>query len=101
MKNILRVVTATAFVSLVVSCNKQKSAINETSEADKEVLDSRKDKVDKDAEHAIDEAEKDAEIKKANIKANQEAMKAELDAEKVAVDADADAAKAKIDAEDR
>jgi hypothetical protein len=101
MKNILRVVIATAFVALVISCNKQKSAINETKDADQAVIESRKDKVDADAKYAIEQTEVNADIDKANIKANQEALKAQLDAEKIAVDADADAAKVKIDAENR
>ena len=101
MKNILHAIIATAFVALVISCNKQKSAINEAKDADQAVIESQKDKVDADAKYAIEQTNKNAEIDKANIKANQESLKAQLDAEKVAVDADAEAAKAKIDAENR
>jgi hypothetical protein len=101
MKNILRTVIATAFVSLAISCNKQKTAINDEKSADQAVIDSHKDKVDADAEYAIEQTDVNAEINKANIRADQEALKAQLDAEKIAVDADAEAAKAKIDAENR
>ena len=101
MKNILRAFIATAFVVLVISCNKQKSAINEAKDADQAVIESRKDKVDADAKYAIEQTDINADIDKANIKANQEAIKAQLDAEKIAVEADAEAAKAKIDVENR
>jgi hypothetical protein len=99
MKHILRAFITTAFVTLALSCNKQKSTINDTKEADQAVIDSRKDKVDANAKYAIEQTDVNADINKANIKADQEAMKAQLDAEKIAVDADAKAAKAKIDAE--
>jgi hypothetical protein len=101
MKSILRAFLATAFAALALSCNKQKSTINDTKDADQAVIDSRKDKVDADAKYAIEKTDVNADINKANIKADQEAMKAQLDAEKIAVDADAKAAKEKIDAENR
>jgi hypothetical protein len=101
MKHILRAVIATAFVVLVSSCNKQKSAINETKDADQAVIESREEKVDANAKNAIEQTQINADIDKANIKANQEALNAQLDAEKIAVEADAEAAKAKIDAQNR
>lgn len=86
--------------ALTISCNKQKSEINDAEEATTEAIDKRKDQVDANADRAIKQTEENAEIDKANIEAAQDKIKAQLDADKKKAEADAEAAKAKVDALD-
>jgi len=75
---------------LSVSCNKEKTAIEEKKDATNKVIDQRKEQADADAKSATEQTDINAKIDKANIEANKEFIKAELDAA---------AAKARIDAE--
>ncbi len=101
MKNILYTFVITAAVAFTSSCNKEKTAIDDAQDANEEVIDAQKSRVDANAENSIDQVEEDAEKAKADIKAKQDAMNAELDAEKIRLEAEAKAAKEKLDAEQR
>lgn len=91
-----------AFTAIIsVSCDKQKTAINENNDATKHAIDARKDEVNADAKDATKRTDINAAIDKAQIEANKVAMQAQLDADKKKADADAKAAKAKVDAENR
>jgi hypothetical protein len=93
-------ITAIAAV-LTIGCNKQKSVIDDNTDATKEAIDTRKAEVDADAEYATDQTDKNAKIDKARIEANKVSAQAQLDAAKKKADAEADAAKAKVDAENK
>ena len=84
---------------LFVSCNKQKTAIDENNAATQQEIDSRKDEVNANTKDAINRADTNATIDKAQIEANKASMQAQLDADKKKADADAKAAKARVDAE--
>jgi hypothetical protein len=78
MKKLIPIVIA-AFV--LVSCDKQKTAIDDSNEATKK------------------QADVDAAVEKAKIEANKVAAQAQLDADKKKADAQAAFEKAKLDAE--
>ena len=86
---------------LFVSCDKQKTAIDENNAATKQEIDSRKDEVNANAKDAINRTDTNATIGKAQIEANKTSMQAQLDADKKKADADAKAAKARVDAEQK
>ena len=85
----------------LMSCNKEKAAVESNKEATKDAIDQRKEQVDLAAKQAKEQAEANAKIEKARIEANKEATQAQLDAQKKKADADAAAEKARIDAENR
>ena len=86
---------------IFVSCDKQKTAIDENNAATKQEIDSRKDEVNANAKDAINRTDTNATIDKAQIEANKVSMQAQLDADKKKADADAKAAKARVDAEQK
>ena len=86
---------------LTIGCNKQKTAIDESTDATKEAIDTRKAEVTADAKYATEQTDVNAKIDKARIEANKVSAQAQLDAEKKQVEAEADAAKAKVDAQDQ
>lgn len=83
----------------VVSCNKEKAAIEDRKDAAKEAIEAKKDAAEKAAEQAKDQVDANAKTDKANIEASKEAVQAQADADKAKVDAAAAAEKAKVDAE--
>jgi hypothetical protein len=83
----------------LISCDQQKSAIEENKDATKQAIDMQKSEVKADAQAAIRQTETNAKIDKARIEANQESIQAQLDADKKVADAEAAAAKDKVDAE--
>lgn len=83
----------------LISCDQQKSAIEENKDATKQAIDMQKSEVKADAQSAIRQTETNAKIDKARIEANQESIQAQLDADKKVADAEAAAAKDKVDAE--
>lgn len=86
---------------LTTSCNKQKAAINESTEATKDAIDTRKAEVDANAKLATEQTDANAKIDKARIEADKASAQAQLDANKKKAEAEAEAAKAKVDAENR
>ncbi len=84
---------------LTIGCNKQKAVIDDTTDATKEAIDTRKAEVDADAKYATEQTDVGAKIDKARIEANKDSIQAQLDADKKKAEAEADAAKAKVDAE--
>ena len=98
MKHTKFVILALAAI-LSVSCDKQKAAIDDSTQATKNAIDTRKDEVDAEAKAAVKQADKNAIIDKARIEANKDATQAQLDADKKIVDAAAEAEKAKVEAE--
>jgi uncharacterized membrane protein YqiK len=100
MKHSLYAIIALAS-ALTVSCNKEKTAIDDAARATKDVIDTRKTEVDADAKQATEQTDVNAKIDKARIEADKVSTQAQLDAEKKKTEAEADAAKAKVDAENR
>jgi hypothetical protein len=86
---------------LTIGCNKQKAVINDSTDATKEAIDTRKDEVAADAKYATEQTDVNAKIDKARIEANKVSAQAQLDADKKKVEAKADAAKAEVDAENK
>jgi hypothetical protein len=86
---------------LTISCNKEKTAIDQSNDAKKEAIDIQKTQVNADAKEAIKNTDANAKIDKAIIEANKESMQAQLDADKKISDAEAEAAKAKVKTEDK
>jgi hypothetical protein len=90
-------VTLTA--AALMSCDKQKTAIDESRDATKDVINQQKAEVDASAKDATRQADTTATIDKARIEANKESLQAQLDADKKKADALAESAKARVDAE--
>lgn len=84
---------------LIVSCNKEKAAIDANTETTQKELDQRKEAVEAAAKQATKQTDVNATIDKANIEANKEAAQAQLDADKKKAEAAAEAEKARVDAE--
>jgi hypothetical protein len=87
--------------ALTVSCNKEKTAIDDNTSATKEVIETRKDEVADDAKYATEQIDKNAAIDKARVEADKVSDQAQLEAEKKKVEAEAAAAKARVDAENQ
>lgn len=100
MKSIKYALFALAAI-VTVSCDKQKSAIDESNKATKEAIDVRKDEVNADAKQAVRQTETNAAIDKARIEADKVSAQAQLDADKKKSDAAAEAAKEEVDAENK
>lgn len=100
MKSIKYSLLALAAV-VSVSCDKQKTAIDESNEAAKEAIDIRKDEVNANAKNAIKQTNTNATIDMARIEADKVSAQAQLDAEKKKSDAAAAAAKAEVDAQNK
>lgn len=83
----------------LISCDQEKTAIEEKKDATKQAIDMQKSEVKANAEAAIRQTETNAKIDKARIEANQKSIQAQLDADKKVADAKAAAAKDKVDAE--
>jgi hypothetical protein len=97
LKPLMLAITAVLFVS----CDKQKTAIDENNAVNQQEIDTRKDEVNADAKEAVNRTDANATIDKAQIEANKTSIQAQLDADKKKADADAKAAKARVDAEKR
>ena len=67
---------------LTISCNKQKAVIDDTTDATKEAIETRKDEVAADAKYATEQTDVNAKIDKARIEANKVSAQAQLDAER-------------------
>jgi hypothetical protein len=85
--------------ALSIGCNKEKAAIDESSDARQDAIDIQKEEVTADAKYATEQTDTNAEIDKANIEANKQIIQAQLDADKKRIEAEAEAAKATLDAE--
>lgn len=86
---------------LTVSCNQQKSEIDDIKDATTDAIDVQKEEVDANARYATEQTELNAEIDKAQIEADKISANARLDAEKKRAEAEAKAAKARVDAQDQ
>ncbi len=93
-------ITAVLVLSIlvIVSCNKEKSAINAKAEATKDAIDKEKRDVNTAAANATQQTDHNAAVDKANIEAAKTIAQAQLDADKIKADAEAAAAKTKLDA---
>jgi hypothetical protein len=98
MKSILLTTLALSTL-LVVSCNKQKAAIDARTDTKQTAIDHEKEAVTAAAKEATAQTDANAAIDKANIEANKVSAQAQLDAEKTKNDAAAAAEKARVDAE--
>jgi len=94
-----KIIILTLATTLLVSCNKEKVAIDNNNDAVTEEITARKDETDNAAKMAIEQTEANAAIDKAQIEATKEASQAQLDAEMKKADAAAKAEKARVDAE--
>lgn len=86
---------------LLIGCNKEKAAIDESTDATKEVIESRKAEVNANANYANQKTDANAKMEKARIEANKVSLQAQLDADKKKAEAEGDAAKAKVDFKNR
>jgi hypothetical protein len=99
MKNLIPVVVIATFV--LVGCDKQKSAIEDTRQATKNAIDNQKEAVEVTAKEDKKQVDVDAAVEKAKIEANKVADQAQLDADKQKADAKAAFEKARVDAENK
>ncbi|MEY4485453.1 MAG: hypothetical protein RL693_2905 [Verrucomicrobiota bacterium] len=86
-------------LGILVSCNKERAAIDASNETTQKALNQRKEAVTAGAKEATKQTDVNATIDKANIEANKTAAQAQLDAEKKKADAETTAEKARVDAE--
>lgn len=100
MKHTKIIILALA-TTLLISCNKEKAAIDDRNDAVKEEINARKVEVDDAAKMATKQTETNATIDNAEIEATKVANQAQLDAEIKKADAAAKAAKARVDAENK
>jgi 3-hydroxy-3-methylglutaryl CoA synthase len=83
---------------VIVGCDQQKTAIDDSTDHTQSMIEERKDAVAADAADATRRVDVNADIDKANIEAEKVATEAQLDADKIKAGAEGAAEKARVDA---